>query len=83
MYREEGAVRKVNSPMVIHSTLDLLAAFIGPLFGILIADFYLIRNCHIEVDDLYSESPDGAYWYQGGVNRQAMYALAPAVIWAW
>ena len=31
-----------NSPEVIHYTLDMLAAFIGPLFGILLVDFYLI-----------------------------------------
>lgn len=30
-----------NSPQVIHYTLDILAAFIGPLFGILLTDFYL------------------------------------------
>lgn len=28
-----------NSPELIHYTLDVLGAFIGPLFGILIADF--------------------------------------------
>lgn len=33
-----------NNPEVIHYTLDVLAAFIGPLFGILLVDFYLIKN---------------------------------------
>lgn len=28
-----------NSPAVIHYTLDVLASFIGPLFGILVVDF--------------------------------------------
>jgi NCS1 family nucleobase:cation symporter-1 len=69
-----------NSPEVIHYTLDMLAAFIGPLFGILLVDFYLVRKQHIVVEDLYSEHPEGAYWYQGGVNRRALYALIPAVL---
>ena len=69
-----------NSPMVIHYTLDVLAAFIGPLFGILIADFYLIRRGIIHVDDLYNDQPGGAYWYDGGVNRKALYALVPSVL---
>ncbi|WP_333584317.1 NCS1 family nucleobase:cation symporter-1 [Rivihabitans pingtungensis] len=69
-----------NSPEVIHYTLDMLAAFIGPLFGILLVDFYLVRKQHIVVEDLYSEHPEGAYWYQGGVNRRALYALVPAVL---
>jgi NCS1 family nucleobase:cation symporter-1 len=69
-----------NSPAVIHYTLDVLAAFIGPLFGILIADFYLVRRRTINVDALYSDQPGSAYWYDGGVNRKALYALVPSVL---
>ncbi|MPN02703.1 putative allantoin permease [bioreactor metagenome] len=69
-----------NSPEVIHYTLDMLAAFLGPLFGILLVDFYLVRKQEIVVDDLYTESPNGAYWYDKGVNKRAVYALIPAVL---
>jgi NCS1 family nucleobase:cation symporter-1 len=58
----------------------MLAAFIGPLFGILLVDFYLIRKQQIVVDDLYSERPDGAYWYRNGWNHRAVWALVPAVV---
>ncbi|KPC51730.1 NCS1 family nucleobase:cation symporter-1 [Amantichitinum ursilacus] len=68
-----------NSPDVIHYTLDTLAAFIGPLFGILLADFYLVRNQQIEIDDLYKDKAGGAYWYENGVNKRALYALVPSV----
>ncbi len=64
-----------NNPEVIHYTLDILAAFIGPLFGIILADFYLIKKQKIVVDDLFTESPNGQYWYQNGVNWTAMKAL--------
>ena len=43
-----------NNPEVIHYTLDILGAFIGPLFGILIADFYIVQKQRVKVDDLYS-----------------------------
>ena len=33
-----------NNPEVIHYTLETLGAFIGPLFGVLIADYYLVRR---------------------------------------
>src|SRR6185437_4195852 len=33
-----------NSPETIHFTLDTLGAFIGPLYGVLIADYYLIKK---------------------------------------
>jgi NCS1 family nucleobase:cation symporter-1 len=67
-----------NSPAVIHYTLDILGSFIGPLFGVLIVDFYLIKRQQIAVDDMFTMSPAGRYWYRDGVNRAAVYALVPA-----
>lgn len=64
-----------SNPEVIHYTVDVLAAMIGPLYGILIVDYYWIKKRHIDVDALYTESPQGAYWYHNGVNMQAVYAL--------
>jgi NCS1 family nucleobase:cation symporter-1 len=69
-----------NNPEVIHYTLDVLGAFIGPLFGILIADYYLVRGQRVKVDDLYSMSPRGEYWYRNGYNRRAIAALVPAAL---
>ena len=69
-----------NNPEVIHYTLDILGSCIGPLFGILIADYYLIRKQVVKVDDLYTMSPKGAYWYQNGYNRKAIAALVPAAV---
>ncbi|HEY2254236.1 MAG TPA: NCS1 family nucleobase:cation symporter-1 [Variovorax sp.] len=69
-----------NNPEVIHYTLDILGSFIGPLFGILIADFYYVRRQQVNVDALYTMSPKGEYWYTGGVNRKAVWALIPAAI---
>ncbi|QIO08071.1 NCS1 family nucleobase:cation symporter-1 [Acinetobacter lanii] len=69
-----------NSPQLIHYTLDVLAAFIGPLFGILIADFYFIKKQTVQVDELFNDQPNGAYWYRNGVNPKAIAALVPAVV---
>jgi len=69
-----------NNPEVVHYTLDILGAFIGPLFGILIADFYYVKNETIIVDDLYTLKPDGAYWYDGGYNRCAVMAVLPSAL---
>ncbi|KPG29465.1 nitrate reductase, partial [Mycobacteroides immunogenum] len=65
-----------NNPGTIHDTLDTLGAVIGPLFGILIADFYFVRRRTIEVDDLFTLSPAGAYFYRGGINPVAVAATA-------
>ena len=69
-----------NNPEVIHYTLDILGSCIGPLFGILIADYYLVRKQVVKVNDLYTMSPRGAYWYQNGYNRKAIWALVPAAL---
>ena len=69
-----------NNPQVIHYTLDILGSFIGPLFGILIADYYLVQRQKVDVDALYSMDPKGAYWYQNGYNRKAIQALVPSAI---
>ncbi|MDH4763185.1 NCS1 family nucleobase:cation symporter-1 [Pseudomonas oryzihabitans] len=69
-----------NNPEVIHYTLDVLAACIGPLFGILLVDYYLLRKGRIEVDALFDDTPNGAYWYSGGVNWVAVQALVAAAL---
>ncbi|VFS56432.1 Allantoin transport protein [Raoultella planticola] len=68
-----------NSPELIHYTLDVLGAFIGPLFGILIVDFYLIKRGQVSVDDLFDATPQGQYWYRNGFNPKAIAALIPSV----
>ncbi|MBV9488524.1 MAG: NCS1 family nucleobase:cation symporter-1 [Verrucomicrobia bacterium] len=67
-----------NNPDVIHYTLDLLGGCIGPLYGILIIDYYAVRKQRIEVTELYTMSPAGRYWYRGGVNPRAVLALVLA-----
>jgi len=62
----------------IHYTLGILGALIGPLFGVLIADYYLVRRQRIAVDAMYSMSDRSAYWYRGGYNPDAITATAVA-----
>jgi nucleobase:cation symporter-1, NCS1 family len=63
-----------SSPEVIHYTLDTLGAFIGPLYGVLIADYYLVKKRRVVVDDLYTLSPAGTYHYRKGYNPAAITA---------
>lgn len=67
-----------SNPEIIHYTVDLLAAAIGPLYGILIADFYRIRRGQIDVDSLFSTDPAGPYWYRNGFNPAAVKAVVAA-----
>jgi NCS1 family nucleobase:cation symporter-1 len=71
-----------SSPEVIHYTLDTLGAFIGPLYGVLIADYYLIKKQRVVVDDLYTLSPSGTYHYTNGYNPIAIGSTAVGAVLA-
>ena len=61
-----------NNPDAIHYTLGVLGALIGPLFGILIAGYYVIGKQKVHVDDMFTKAVTGRYWYSGGYNRNAV-----------
>ncbi|MCA2211142.1 NCS1 family nucleobase:cation symporter-1 [Nocardia rosealba] len=65
-----------NNPEVIHYTLEVLGAFIGPLFGVLICDYYLVRKQKVIVDDLFTMSEQGSYYYRKGYHPAAIVATA-------
>ena len=69
-----------NNPTVIVYFLGGLGAILGPLFGVIMADYWLIRKTRVNVPALYSESPDGEYHFRGGFNMRAIWALIPAAI---
>ncbi len=50
------------------------AALLGPIAGIMIADYFIVRRASLNVDDLYLRG--GIYEYTGGVNYRAIAALA-------
>ncbi|SDN46714.1 nucleobase:cation symporter-1, NCS1 family [Klenkia soli] len=62
----------------IRYSLGILGSLIGPLFGILIAGYYLAAQQRIAVDDMYSMAPTGRYWFRGGYNPNAIIAVAVA-----
>jgi NCS1 family nucleobase:cation symporter-1 len=66
----------------IQYTLGVLGALIGPLFGVLIADYYLIRKEHVVVDDLFTMSPAARYWYRKGYNPDAVAAVSIAGVFS-
>lgn len=69
-----------NNPAMIHYTIDMLACAIGPLYGILLVDYYLVKRREVSVADFYTMSPKGRYWYKNGVNPKAVIALIPSFV---
>lgn len=54
------------------------SSFLGPIAGILIADYFIVRKKQLHVRDLYLRN--GQYEYQRGFNLRALAALAMGVI---
>ena len=69
-----------NSPAVIVYFLGGLGALLGPLYGIMVTDYYLVRRGRVNLPELYSENPEGDYHYRGGVNLRAVVAFIPAAL---
>jgi len=53
------------------------SALLGPIAGIMIFDYYLVRERQLVLEDLYRRR--GAYEYKGGFNGKALLALAIGV----
>ena len=52
------------------------AALLGPITGIMIVDYFFIRKRVLDIDALYSMSPDSKYWYANGFNLRALSSFA-------
>jgi NCS1 family nucleobase:cation symporter-1 len=50
------------------------SGFLGPVAGVMICDYFVIRKKILLVEDLYLRR--GFYTYQNGINWRAMAALA-------
>ena len=63
------------SQIGILSIIDTIGAFFGPLFGIMIVDFYFIKKGSLINKDIYSLETNGAYFYSGGWHIKGVYSL--------
>ena len=60
--------------------VNAIGATMGPLFGIIMVDYYLIRKGEIDVPALYRE--DGEFRFQGGWNVTAFIAAGIGVLFS-
>jgi NCS1 family nucleobase:cation symporter-1 len=75
------------SQIGILSFIDTFGAFFGPLFGVMIFDFYFIKKGNLINKDIHSLEKTGAYYYSGGWHIKGVYSLilgfifSSATIW--
>ena len=65
----------VLSQIGILSMIDTIGSFFGPIFGVIIADFYLIRDKKIINKDIFSSLSTSTYYYSNGWQIKGVYAI--------
>jgi len=77
----------VITQMGLFPFVNTLGAILAPVFGIMIVDYYVIKKQRLDVDDLFSDSPNGKYHYNGGFNGKGILAwvlsgyIAVGTVW--
>ena len=72
----------VLSQIGILSFVDTIGAFFGPIFGIMIADYYLIKGKNILNKDIFSSESSSSYYYSNGWQIKGLYSLIIGFIFA-
>lgn len=65
-----------SNPIVVNEFIGGVGALMGPILGIVMIDYYLVRRAQIDADSLFSDAPDGRYYYRRGTNLNSVIALA-------
>ena len=63
---------------MVSAVVVIFGAVLGPMFGIMVSDYYLVKQQKIVLEDLYTMSPSGSLYFDGGWNRKALVALGIA-----
>ena len=72
----------ILSQIGILSILDTLGSFFGPIFGVMIADYFIIKGSNIENKDIYSLESNGTYFYSKGWHLKSLYSIFIGFIFA-
>ncbi|CAB3777398.1 putative allantoin permease [Paraburkholderia caffeinitolerans] len=65
----------VDSPKAITIFVSVFGAVLAPMYGVMMADYYLIKKQALRTAELYTMSPEGRFYYDGGWNRVGLTAL--------
>ncbi|MDW5378009.1 NCS1 family nucleobase:cation symporter-1 [Halomonas sp. HP20-15] len=70
------------SQIGIAGFVNTLGAVLAPVYGVMMADFYLIKRQRIDIEQLFTADPQGEYYYRGGWNVHALGAFAVAALFS-
>ena len=78
-----GVLGILSCPWLLLANMQVFSGFIlyysalfGPILGVMLADYYVVRRRRLVVDDLYVADATSKHWYQGGFKVAALVAVA-------
>ncbi|XP_058738081.1 purine-uracil permease NCS1-like [Vicia villosa] len=69
-----------SSESFVYTWLVGYSALMGPIGGIILVDYYLVKKTDLSIEDLYSRNSHGAYYYSRGFNVAAILALVVGIL---
>ncbi|XP_068635286.1 purine-uracil permease NCS1-like [Aristolochia californica] len=69
-----------STDIFVHTWLVGYSALLGPIGGIIVVDYCILRRMVLDVSSLYSASSSGPYHYYRGYNLTAMAALVLGIL---
>jgi NCS1 family nucleobase:cation symporter-1 len=72
----------VLSQIGILSFVDTLGSFFGPIFGVMVADYYLIKDKNISSKNIYLADAESVYYFSNGWHIKAVYSLVIGFIFS-
>jgi len=70
------------SQIGILAFVDTLGAFFGPLFGVMVVDYYFVKKTILDNKDIFSPESNSIYFYTNGWQIKAIYSLFIGFIFA-
>ena len=70
------------SQIGILAFVDTFGAFFGPLFGVIVVDYYLVKKTNLNNKDIFSLENNGLYFYSNGWHIKAIYSLVLGFIFS-
>ena len=70
------------SQIGVLSIIDTIGSFFGPIFGIIVADIFLIKKNNLDGKDFFNSKQNSAYFYSNGWQLKSLYALFIGFIFA-
>jgi NCS1 family nucleobase:cation symporter-1 len=64
----------LSSAATFISVLSAYSVFLGPMAGIMICDYWVVRRGRVKLSDLYHGREDGVYYFWKGVNWRSFAA---------